>query len=146
MTEESHLDRGKQSLSDHIATRTREARVAYGSQIDYAVMQALLKDSRFVRYPVQLKFNAEPLQPGEFAYMQPVGDHPQEGFVLFIHPFFQDREDVLPMLMAYHLVCVNYGEIATHEEAELFGAGLLGMDVKEYYQKICELADSIPLE
>jgi hypothetical protein len=39
---------------------------------------------------------------------------------------------------------VNYGEIVSHEEAELFGATLLGMDVEEYYRALCDLADGVP--
>ncbi len=33
---------------------------------------------------------------------------------------------------AYHLVTVNYGDVATHEEAEVFGATLLDLDQDDY--------------
>ena len=39
----------------------------------------------------------------------------------------------VPLLVAYHLVRVNYGEIAGPEAAEVFGATLCGMDVDDYY-------------
>ena len=39
---------------------------------------------------------------------------------------------------------INYGDIATHEEAELFGATLLGLDQEHYYATLCKLADSLP--
>ena len=144
MTNNEHRECGQQSLRDHIITKTHEARQAYGPQFDYPTILELLKDSRFVRYPVRLEFGHEALQPGEFAYMQQVAEHPKDGFVLSIHPFFQDRKDTLPLLIAYHLVLVNYGDIASHEEAELFGANLLGMDVEEYYRQLCQWADRIP--
>ena len=135
---------GRQSLHDHVVEKAAAARRKYGESLDYDAMLRLLADREVVRYPVAIRFDAEPLQPGEFAYAQPLGDRPSDGFCLCFHPCFQDRVDVLPLLMAYHLVRVNYGEIATYEEAELFGATLLGLDVDVYYETLCALVDSIP--
>ncbi len=134
----------KQSLQDHVGQKAYDAREAYSHHIDASSILDLLTDSRFVRYPVAIKFNADYLQQGEFAYMDPNGGHPEEGFTLYIHPFFEQQLDALPLLIAYHLVCVNYGDIATSAEAEIFGATLLGMETETYYQKLCQLADSIP--
>ena len=136
---------GKQSLCDHAAEKAYEARQAYGGEIDYSAMQRLLEDRRFVRYPVRLCFDARPLQAGEFAFMQVIEEgQPDKGFILFVHTHFETHHNVLPMLIAYHMVCVNYGEIASHEAAEIFGATLLGMDAQTYYQMICQLADEMP--
>jgi hypothetical protein len=60
-----------------------------------------------------------------------------------VHPHYEHHTDVLPLLITYHLVSVNYGDIATHEEAELYGATLLGLPVEEYYRRLCELADAV---
>ncbi len=38
---------------------------------------------------------------------------------------------------------VNYGEFATAEDAETFGAAALGISRDEYYASLCELADAI---
>ena len=61
-----------------------------------------------------------------------------------MHPLFENRPDDLPLLVAYHVPSINYLDVATHVEAELFGAALLGLSVDDYYARLCELADSIP--
>ena len=132
------------ALRDHVVTKALEARGRYG-EIDWDAMQRILADPAVVRFPTEVRFDAGPLAEGEFGWPQPVGDQPAAGFVLCIHPCFAERYDVLPLLVAYQLVRVNYGEIATHEEAELFGAALLGLDAEEYYQRLCELADGMPV-
>jgi len=38
---------------------------------------------------------------------------------------------------------VNYGDFATPEDAEAFGAAALGLSPDEYYHEICELADQL---
>ncbi len=105
----------------------------------------MLDDREVVRYPTGLRFDAEPLQAGEFAFAQPLGEHPADGYCLFVHPCFENRREVWPLLTAYHIPVINYGDsVVTHEEAELFGATLLGMEIDAYYQALCELTDSIP--
>jgi len=41
------------------------------------------------------------------------------------------------------LVVVNYGEFASAEDAETFGAAVLGLSQHEYYDTLCELAGRI---
>jgi len=43
----------------------------------------------------------------------------------------------------YQLVVVNYGEFASADDAEIFGAAVLGLSKEDYYQGVCELADQI---
>ncbi len=45
--------------------------------------------------------------------------------------------------MLYQLVLVNYGEFASAEDAEAFGAGALGISKDEYYVALCEMVDEI---
>jgi hypothetical protein len=52
----------------------------------------------------------------------------------------------VPYLVLYQLVLVNYGEFASADDAETFGAAVLGFSQPEYYHALCELADSCPLE
>ncbi|MFQ5501302.1 MAG: hypothetical protein ACE5EQ_03255 [Phycisphaerae bacterium] len=134
---------GKQALRGHVCDKAAAAYAKYGPSIDWDTFQRMLDDPLVVRYPTTIVFDSQPLEPGEFAFVQPRGGQPAEGFQLFIHPHFRDRSDALPLLIAYHLVRVNYGEIATHEEAELFGATLLGLEVDAYYQSVCRLADEL---
>lgn len=134
---------GLRALRDHVIDTAQRARARYGGRIDWPTMQRMLRDELVVRYPVELRFDAGPLEPGEFAYAEPLGTHPAQGYVLWIHPRFRDRTDLLPLLVAYHLVRVNYGQVATHEEAELFGSTLLGLDRDQYYRTLCDAADEI---
>jgi len=137
-------DDGRRALRDHIVDRAQRARVKYGLYIDYDVMRRLLEDREFVRYPVTLVFDAAALKPGEFAHAESIGDTPADGFRLVIHPWFETQFENLPLLIAYHIVDINYGEIATAAEAELYGSTLLGLETESYYAALCELADSIP--
>ncbi len=133
---------GRIALRDHVEEKAREARRKYGSA-GWPQLQAMLDDRAVVRYPTEIRFDAGPLQAGEFAHAAMLGNHPGDGYCLYVHPSFEGRSEDLPLLVAYHLVCVNYGDIVTAEEAELFGAALLGMDVEAYYQRLCQLADEL---
>ncbi len=137
---------GQRALRAHAAGRAELARQRYGPVIDYPAMLKIIEDRAIVRHPVEIRFDAAPLEPGEFACAAPRGEQAHEGFRLFVHPRFRARPEALPLLIAYHLVRVNYGAVATCEHAEVFGATLLGMTRNEYYEKLCALADEIPVE
>ncbi len=132
------------ALKDHLGEKAMSARLAHGMYIDAEAILKMLDDATFVRYPVSIRFDAEPLEPGEFAVPIALGDHPSAGFCLFIHPYFEHQPEAWPLLIAYHIPTINYGEIVSHEDAEHFGATLVGLDVDTYYQALCELADSLP--
>jgi len=137
---------GMTALRDHLVTKATNARLRHGLYIDADAIMRMLDDRSVVRHPVGVRFDAQPLEPGEFAWPMPLGDRPDKGYCLFINPWFEHQPDAWPLLIAYHLPSINYGEIVSHEDAELFGATLLGLDVETYYKAICELVDSIPVE
>ena len=130
------------ALRDHVVTRATEARAKFGDRIGRAEMMCLLEDRAVVRYPLGVRFDAGPLEHGEFACLEALGERPADGYCLFIHPMFEPVNDLLPLLIAYYIPSVNYGDVATHVEAELFGATLLGLDAEEYYRILCSVADS----
>ncbi|MGV6814632.1 MAG: hypothetical protein ACWA5W_06425 [Phycisphaerales bacterium] len=132
------------ALKDHLGDKAMNARLKNGMYIDAETIMKMLDDGEFVRYPVTVKFDAEHLEPGEFAMPFPLGDHPSAGYCLCIHPHFEQQPEAWPLLIAYHIPSINYGEIVSHEDAEHFGATLVGLDTDSYYQALCELADSIP--
>lgn len=143
---EATVAEGLEALRDHVVDKAFAAREAYGDHggpIDAAALAELLQDSRFVRFPVRVAFGAARLQPGEFAYPEAVNGDPRQGYVLWVHPHFEARPDDVALLIAYHLVIVNYGDIADEEHAELYAATLLGMEQQTYYQRICALADEV---
>ena len=144
MTGGEHQLDGQQALKDHVLERARFALQKWGPGINYDITLLLLQDREVVRYDTELAFDSAPLEPGEFGHALPLGDHPKDGFRLCIHPWFEARTEDLPQLILYHLVRINYGDIATDEEAELFGATLLEIEPEAYYQNLCRLADSLP--
>ena len=131
-------------LRDHVAMKAREARSKYDSEIDADTVLRLLDDRSVVRYPVGIRFDAEPLEPGEFAWPMPLGEHPSQGFCLYMHPWFEGRREAWPLLILYHVPSINYGEIVSHTEAEVFASTLLGLDADAYYAALCELVDTLP--
>ncbi len=135
---------GKLALRDHVIAKAAAARLDRGMYIDAEAIIKLLDDREAVRYPTGVRFDAEPLESGEFAWLMPLGDTPAEGFCLFIHPWFETQPDAWPLIIPYYIPCVNYGEIVSEEECEFYGASLLGLERENYYQALCELADSIP--
>ncbi len=135
---------GKLALFEHIEAKANEARLRYGLYIDTETIIRMLDDRTVVRFPVGVRFDAEGLEPGEPAYPMPLGERPNEGFCLFIHPALEEQTDLLPLVIAYYIASINYGEIVTSEEAELFGATLLGLETESYYQAMCEIVDALP--
>ena len=51
----------------------------------------------------------------------------------------------VPYLVLYQLVLVNYGEFASADDAETFGANALGLPKDDYYQALCEMANQLSL-
>lgn len=138
---------GRESLVSHAAERAAEARSVYGDAspgLRMAQLDALLEDQRFVRYPVRVDFDGSLLEPGEFAFAEALDEgNPAAGFVIHVHPDFASKPEAVPLLVAYHLVRVNYGDIAGPEAAEVFGAALCGMAADDYYAALCRHADSL---
>jgi hypothetical protein len=60
---------------------------------------------------------------------------------MHVHPFFLTQLPQVPCLVLYQLVVVNYGEFASADDAETFGAAVLGLSRDEYYHVLCETAD-----
>jgi hypothetical protein len=136
-------DNAKQSLSAHVATKGTEIFEKYGPSIGWKELLQILEDRAFVRYPCQLVFDSAPLGPGEFAHPVARGTSPEDGFTMFVHPCFMTQLHYVAHLVLYQLVLVNYGEFASAEDAETFGAAALGLARDEYYAMLCELADQL---
>jgi len=136
-------DDARESLTSHVAAKGEEIRAKYGPHIGWSQLQQILQDRACVRYPCEIVFDAAPLSDGEIGYPAPKGGGPEEGFTIYIHPFFALQPERVPHLVLYQLVVVNYGEFASSDDAEIFGAAVLGLSKDEYYQGVCELADQI---
>lgn len=136
-------DDARQSLTSHVEAKGIEVLSRHGLLTSPADLERLFEDRTQVRYPCRLAFDAAPLQPGEFAYAEPQGPRPEDGFTIFVHPVFQSEPARVPALVLYQLVAVNYGEFASAHDAETFGAAALGLTRDEYYALLCESADRV---
>lgn len=143
MAQQLTADDARQSLTAHVEGKGVEVYLKHGPQLGWQQLQRLLKDRTCVRYPCEVRFDAEALMAGEFAHPVPKGERPEDGFVMNVHPAFASRqEDAVPLVL-YQLVAVNYGEFAAAEDAETFGAACLGLTRDEYYSRVCALADEV---
>ncbi len=136
-------DDAKSSLTAHVAAKGEEIFAKYGPEIGHAELVRLLEDRTCVRYPCEMVFDAASLNPGEFAHAAAKGNRPEEGFTLYIHPLLMTDLEKVPAAALYHLVTVNYGDFASADDAETFGAAALGIDKEAYYQTLCGLADEL---
>lgn len=133
----------KAGLRDHVLERAELARARYGPVIDDGAILRILDDRDIVRYPAGVRFDAEALRPGEFAWAAPMGEHPRDGFCIFVHPRYERQRELWPLILAYHLPTINYADIASSDDCELFGATLLGLDIEDYYAQLCVLSDEL---
>ena len=133
----------RESLHSHVAARGAEINAKYGPHIGWKELQLLLADRACVRYPCRIEFNSALLQPGEFAHPMPLGERPEDGFTMYVHPIFMTDLARVPLLVLYQLVAVNYGPFASSEDAEVFGANASGMSKDDYYAALCEAADEL---
>ena len=135
----------KQSLTAHVTAKGVEIFVKYGPRLGWQELQRLLEDRAYVRYPCEIVFDATTLLEGEFAHPVPKGARPEEGFTMVVHPVYEQQRESVPALVLYQLVAVNYGEFASADDAECFGAAALGWTRDEYYAVLCELAGQVGL-
>jgi hypothetical protein len=134
---------GQQSLREHLAAQAEVARAKHGP-VTAAKLDALLQDLDCLRHPVRLVFEF-----GEMAVHQLAQpgvdwrDPERNGRVLYVRPGLRDRPELLPLVVAYMVPVINYGEVIGDEHCLLYGAALLGLDEDDYYQRLCALADSL---
>ena len=133
----------RQSLTAHLATKGDDLYAKYGPQIGWKELLRIFDDRAFCRYPCEIIFDASPLLPGEFAHPLQKGERPEDGFVMHVHPVFMAQLQQVPHLVLYQLVLVNYGEFASADDAETFGAAALGLPREDYYNILCAMADQI---
>jgi hypothetical protein len=130
-------------MEAHVAAKGAEIRDKYGPRIGWHQLLQILADRNCVRYPCVIVFDAAPLHEGEFAHPVAKGARPEEGFTIFVHPYFATQLERLPHIVLYQLVLVNYGDFASADDAEIFGSSALSISRDDYYRAICEVADEL---
>jgi len=137
------VEDARQSLTAHAGDRGAQVNEKYGPHIGWNELQTIMEDRTCVRYPCTIVFDTAGLQAGEMAHPEPLGETPEDGFKIFVHPILMTRLDQVPAVVLYQIVLVNYGEFAAANDAEVFGAHALGISVDEYYATLCGVADLI---
>ena len=131
------------SLHAHAAAKGEEIRAKYGPNFGWHQLLEVLRDRDCVRYPTEIVFDSGPLLEGELAHPVMKGNKPEEGFIMYVHPFFAIDSRAVIYLVLYQLVVVNYGTFASSGDAEIFGANALGISKETYYLELCQVADSL---
>ncbi len=135
---------GHEALRGHVLQTAEKARARHPALGSPESLRVLLLDAEVVRFETQLVFDASRLEPGQFA--ESVSELLDGGqrFTLYVHPHFEARGTDLVCLVAYHIPSISYGKMASSADAEAFGATLLGLEVDDYYARVCKLADELP--
>ena len=98
-------------------SKAAEIRQKYGPDIGWDELQRLLQDRNCAPFPCEIRFDAGPLLPGEFGHPVPKGPSSEEGFIIYLHPFYATQLASVPYLVLHQLVLINYGDSATADDA-----------------------------
>jgi hypothetical protein len=137
------LESNSRTRREDLATLARRIVAAYGPGLQWRDLKTLLEDRHLIPVPCELRFDADPLLPGECAHLAPLGVDPEDGFVLYLHPTFASQLSAVPLLVLHHLGWVVTDGKASPEEAEGFGAAVLGITPEAYYEQLCDLAGQL---
>jgi hypothetical protein len=143
MSRQLTAEDARESLESHVADKGFAIYEKYGPHLGWEQLMQLLEDRTLVRYPCEISFDAEGLEEGEFAHPTARGESPEDGFIMYVHPYFATQPERAVALILYQLVLVNYGPFASPNDAETFGACALGIPKDEYYDLLCEAADEL---
>jgi hypothetical protein len=133
----------REHLGAELVSKAAEIRQKYGPDIGWDELQRLLQDRNCAPFPCEIRFDAGPLLPGEFGHPVPKGPSREEGFIIYLHPFYATQLASVPYLVLHQLVLINYGDSATADDAETFGSLVLGVSKEDYYHVLCELSGQI---
>jgi hypothetical protein len=136
---------GRQSMQAHAACKGAEIYDKYGPNVGWGQLLRILDDREVVRYPCEVLFDAGALLPGECAHAQAKAENPEDGFTVYVHPSLVANPRDAVFLVLYQLVLVSYGPFANSDDAEAFGASALGISQDQYYARLCEIADRLPV-
>ena len=131
------------NLAAELTAKANEIRQKYGPEIGWSELQRLLEDRECAPFPCEIKFDADPLLPGEFGHPVPKGASREQGFTIYLHPWYASQLSRVPYLVLHQLALINYGESATLDDAEIFGSLALGLSKEDYYRALCELSGQI---
>lgn len=143
MNQKLTVEDGKKALVEHATTKALDIVEKYGVLNSLEQLNALLKDSSFIRFPTEIQFIDAVVDGETFGFVDKKSENPSDGYVIYLHKNVKNDEILMVATTMYLLVSVNYGDFASFEEAEVFGSVSMGMDKEEYYQMLCSAVDKI---
>lgn len=132
-----------EALRGHLRRKALEALARHGVPRGRPAIERILADRAAVRHPLEIAFGADGLGPGEFAWLEPSGPRPADGFRLHVHPLLAAADELLPAAVAYYIPSVNYGAVVGPAEAETYGAALCAIEPDRYHATLCEIAHRV---
>ena len=133
----------RHSFAAELAAKANQIHKKYGPEIGWDQLQQLLSDPECAPFPCEIRFDAEPLLPGEFGHPVLKGSTKEQGFIIYIHPYYASQPARVSYLVLHQLGLINSGESATADDAETFGSLALGLSKEDYYRALCELSGQI---
>jgi hypothetical protein len=131
------------ALCEHARYAAQRARKRLGGPLTADNLQLFLADRECIRYPTTIVYDRSGLEPHQFAQPLYIASKEGLGCELHVDPKLKQMADRLYLVVAYMAAVINYAEAATPDLAEMAGALLTGMHQEAFYEKICEIADSI---
>lgn len=131
------------TVSYDLKAKALEIREKYGPAIGWPELLRILQDRDCVPFHCEVEFDADPLLPGEFGHLARRGVGHEDGYTIYIHPVYQFQLSEVPYLVLHQVALVSSGNSASPEQAERFGATVLGITQDEYYNTLCELAAQV---
>jgi hypothetical protein len=115
----------------------------YGAGLEWLDFKQLLGDRSLLGVRCELRFDDAPLLPGECAHLAPMGLGSDEAVLLYLHPSFASQLNAVPFLALPHVGRLVTQGKASPEEAERFGAAVMGTTPEAYYDHLCDLASQL---
>jgi hypothetical protein len=131
------------ALYEHARFAAQRAQSRLNGPLTPSNLEQFLADNLCLRYPTRIIYDRTGLEPHQVA--QPFYRQSRDGIFCDLHvdPDLQKTPEINYLVVAYMAAVINYGDAATPELAELFGALLTGIDQETFYEKMCAVADSV---
>ena len=136
----------KEALFSHAFEWATKTKIKLGGPLTGDNLPVLLSKPGCLRYPTVVHFDRENMEPQQFAQPEilTAGNGPL--CRLHVDPEIQNSNSPLHLIVAYMAASINYGDAATPDLAEMVGSILTGMPVEDFYNSICQIADSLKLK
>ncbi len=136
----------KEALFSHAFEWATKTKIKLGGPLTGDNLPVLLTSPGCLRYPTVVQFDRKNMEPQQFAQPEILTSENGPLCRLHVDPEIQSSNSSLYLIVAYMAASINYGDTATPDLAEMVGSMLTGMPVEDFYNSICQIADSLELK